>query len=93
MTLPNLYQVLKYLPLMIAYFSLSVPSGLGVYWVVNNILSTVSSRVCVCVCCLLCVCRCVCVCVCVCGGVCVCMCVCVCVCVYVCVCVCVCPPA
>lgn len=35
--------ILKYLPLMIGYFSLSVPSGLGVYWVTNNILSTVTT--------------------------------------------------
>eukprot|EP01038_Epipyxis_sp_PR26KG_P010547 gene10547-14169_t len=34
---------LKYLPLMIGYFSLSVPAGLGVYWIVNNILSTVTT--------------------------------------------------
>lgn len=36
-------QILKYLPLMLAYFSLSVPAGLGVYWVTNNLLSTVST--------------------------------------------------
>jgi YidC/Oxa1 family membrane protein insertase len=35
--------ILKYLPLMIGYFSLSVPAGLGVYWVTNNILSTVTT--------------------------------------------------
>ena len=34
---------LKYLPLMIAYFSLSVPAGLGVYWVTNNLLSTATT--------------------------------------------------
>ncbi|XP_077227545.1 ALBINO3-like protein 1, chloroplastic [Tasmannia lanceolata] len=30
----------KFLPLMIGYFSLSVPSGLSLYWFTNNILST-----------------------------------------------------
>jgi len=34
-------RILKYLPLMIGYFALSVPAGLGVYWIANNILSTV----------------------------------------------------
>lgn len=32
--------ILKFLPLMIGYFSLSVPSGLSLYWLTNNILST-----------------------------------------------------
>ncbi|KAH9609771.1 hypothetical protein KSS87_012761 [Heliosperma pusillum] len=32
--------ILKFLPLMIGYFSLSVPSGLSIYWFTNNILST-----------------------------------------------------
>ncbi|ESQ34163.1 hypothetical protein EUTSA_v10007427mg [Eutrema salsugineum] len=32
--------VTKFLPLMIGYFSLSVPSGLSLYWLTNNILST-----------------------------------------------------
>ncbi|KAK9755209.1 hypothetical protein RND81_01G009700 [Saponaria officinalis] len=32
--------VLKFLPLMIGYFSLSVPSGLSIYWFTNNVLST-----------------------------------------------------
>ncbi|KAJ4710950.1 Inner membrane ALBINO3-like protein 1, chloroplastic [Melia azedarach] len=32
--------VTKFLPLMIGYFSLSVPSGLSLYWFTNNILST-----------------------------------------------------
>ncbi|KAH9318495.1 hypothetical protein KI387_020264, partial [Taxus chinensis] len=31
---------LKFLPLMVGYFSLSVPSGLSLYWLTNNILST-----------------------------------------------------
>lgn len=36
----NSLLVLKFLPLMIGYFSLSVPSGLSIYWFTNNILST-----------------------------------------------------
>ena len=32
--------VLKVLPLMLGYFSLNVPSGLTLYWLTNNILST-----------------------------------------------------
>lgn len=32
--------ILKFLPFMIGYFSLNVPSGLALYWFVNNILST-----------------------------------------------------
>jgi YidC/Oxa1 family membrane protein insertase len=36
-------RILKYLPLLLGYFALSVPAGLGVYWVVNNILSTVTT--------------------------------------------------
>ena len=36
-------QILKYLPLMLGYFALSVPAGLGVYWVTNNLLSTVTT--------------------------------------------------
>ena len=32
--------ILKFLPLMIGYFSLNVPSGLTLYWFVNNLLST-----------------------------------------------------
>ncbi|OMO81522.1 Membrane insertase OXA1/ALB3/YidC [Corchorus olitorius] len=30
----------KFLPLMIGYFALSVPSGLSLYWLTNNILSS-----------------------------------------------------
>ncbi|XP_042503193.1 ALBINO3-like protein 1, chloroplastic [Macadamia integrifolia] len=40
---PNLKSsqaVTKFLPLMIGYFALSVPSGLSLYWLTNNILST-----------------------------------------------------
>ncbi len=36
-------RIFKYLPLLLGYFSLSVPSGLGLYWITNNILSTVST--------------------------------------------------
>ncbi|KAL0911697.1 hypothetical protein M5K25_019856 [Dendrobium thyrsiflorum] len=36
----NTLLVFKFLPLMIGYFSLSVPSGLSIYWLTNNILST-----------------------------------------------------
>ncbi|KAH7427578.1 hypothetical protein KP509_10G050200 [Ceratopteris richardii] len=36
----NTQLLLKFLPLMIGYFSLSVPSGLSLYWFVNNLLST-----------------------------------------------------
>ena len=42
-TIQRTQQILRYLPLLIAYFSLSVPSGLGVYWITNNVLSTVST--------------------------------------------------
>ncbi|XP_002982453.2 inner membrane protein PPF-1, chloroplastic [Selaginella moellendorffii] len=36
----NTQLILKFLPLMIGYFALSVPSGLSLYWLTNNILST-----------------------------------------------------
>ena len=36
-------RILKYLPLMLGYFSLSVPAGLGVYWITNSVLSTVTT--------------------------------------------------
>ncbi|KAI8526955.1 hypothetical protein RHMOL_Rhmol12G0039000 [Rhododendron molle] len=32
--------ITKFLPLLIGYFALSVPSGLSLYWLTNNILST-----------------------------------------------------
>ncbi|KAI3817498.1 hypothetical protein L1987_11290 [Smallanthus sonchifolius] len=32
--------ITKFLPLMIGYFALSVPSGLSLYWLANNILSS-----------------------------------------------------
>lgn len=34
---------LKFMPLLIGFFSLNVPSGLGIYWVTNNFLSTVQT--------------------------------------------------
>ncbi|PIN17770.1 hypothetical protein CDL12_09568 [Handroanthus impetiginosus] len=37
----NSQAITKLLPLMIGYFALSVPSGLSLYWLTNNILSTV----------------------------------------------------
>ncbi len=33
-------RILKYLPFMVGYFSLSVPAGLGLYWITNNLIST-----------------------------------------------------
>ncbi|KAF9597555.1 hypothetical protein IFM89_019569 [Coptis chinensis] len=36
----NTLLIFKFLPLMIGYFSLSVPSGLSIYWFTNNVLST-----------------------------------------------------
>ncbi|XP_022158906.1 inner membrane protein PPF-1, chloroplastic [Momordica charantia] len=36
----NTLLIFKFLPLMIGYFSLSVPSGLSIYWFINNVLST-----------------------------------------------------
>jgi len=35
--------ILKFLPLMIGWFSLSVPSGLGLYWLTNNVVTTVTT--------------------------------------------------
>ena len=35
--------ILKFLPLMIGWFSLNVPSALCIYWVTNNIVTTASS--------------------------------------------------
>jgi YidC/Oxa1 family membrane protein insertase len=35
--------VLKFMPLLIGWFSLNVPSGLGVYWVTNNLVSTLQT--------------------------------------------------
>ncbi|KAG1339202.1 inner membrane protein PPF-1, chloroplastic [Cocos nucifera] len=36
----NSLLIFKFLPVMIGYFALSVPSGLSIYWFTNNILST-----------------------------------------------------
>ncbi|XP_078177735.1 inner membrane protein ALBINO3, chloroplastic-like [Carex rostrata] len=36
----NSLLVFKFLPLLIGYFALSVPSGLSIYWFTNNVLST-----------------------------------------------------
>ncbi|KAJ4848737.1 ALBINO3-like protein 1, chloroplastic [Turnera subulata] len=36
----NSQAITKFLPLLVGYFSLSVPSGLSLYWLTNNILST-----------------------------------------------------
>lgn len=35
--------ILKVLPFMIGWFALNVPAALGVYWVVNNIVTTAST--------------------------------------------------
>ncbi len=35
--------MIKFLPLMIGWFSLSVPSALGLYWILNNFVSTATS--------------------------------------------------
>jgi len=35
--------ILKFLPLMIGWFSLNVPSGLGLYWMTNNLVTTLST--------------------------------------------------
>ncbi|VFQ98187.1 unnamed protein product [Cuscuta campestris] len=39
-TQKNTLLIFKFLPLMIGYFSLSVPSGLTIYWFTNNVLTT-----------------------------------------------------
>lgn len=36
-------QIIGYLPFMIGFFSLSVPSGLAVYWITNNFVTTASN--------------------------------------------------
>jgi len=35
--------ILKFLPFMIGWFSLNVPAALGIYWVINNIVTTAST--------------------------------------------------
>lgn len=42
-TIQQSQRILKYLPLLLGYFSLSVPAGLGVYWITNNVMSTVTT--------------------------------------------------
>jgi YidC/Oxa1 family membrane protein insertase len=34
-------QIANFLPFMIAYFSTNVPSGLGIYWVTSNLMTTI----------------------------------------------------
>ena len=41
---PDANAILKFLPLMIGYFSLNVPAALGIYWVANNFITTVSAQ-------------------------------------------------
>jgi len=36
-------QIVQYLPILIGVFALNVPSGLAVYWVTNNLVSTVAT--------------------------------------------------
>jgi YidC/Oxa1 family membrane protein insertase len=33
--------ILNQLPFILAFFSLNVPAGLGVYWIISNVLTTV----------------------------------------------------
>eukprot|EP00640_Fibrocapsa_japonica_P001548 CAMPEP_0113933922 /NCGR_PEP_ID=MMETSP1339-20121228/1274_1 /TAXON_ID=94617 /ORGANISM="Fibrocapsa japonica" /LENGTH=390 /DNA_ID=CAMNT_0000935491 /DNA_START=103 /DNA_END=1275 /DNA_ORIENTATION=- /assembly_acc=CAM_ASM_000762 len=42
-TTSSLQTVLNYFPLIIGWFSLNVPSGLAVYWLTNNFITTLSS--------------------------------------------------
>ena len=37
--------ILKFLPLMIGWFSLNVPSGLGLYWITNNVATTATTLI------------------------------------------------
>ena len=39
----NVANALRLLPLMIGWFAMNAPSGLGLYWVFNNILTTAST--------------------------------------------------
>ena len=39
----NVANALRFLPLMIGWFALNAPSGLGLYWVFNNVLTTLST--------------------------------------------------
>lgn len=36
-------QIIQYLPFMVGFFALNVPSGLAVYWIANNIITTALS--------------------------------------------------
>jgi hypothetical protein len=38
-------QIIKFLPVLFGFFSLNVPSGLGVYWVTNTLFSTIATLV------------------------------------------------
>jgi YidC/Oxa1 family membrane protein insertase len=42
-TLEKSQRILKFLPLMIGYFSLQVPAGLTIYWFVSNLFTTSQS--------------------------------------------------
>jgi len=44
-TLEKSQRILKFLPLMIGYFSLQVPAGLTIYWFTSNLFTTVQSLV------------------------------------------------
>merc|ERR1711988_349118 len=35
--------ILKFLPFMVGYFALNVPAGLGIYWITNNIFTTLTT--------------------------------------------------
>lgn len=35
--------MIQYLPILIGWFSLNVPSALGIYWLANNLSTTGSS--------------------------------------------------
>ena len=39
----NVATALRLLPLMIGWFAMNAPSGLGLYWVFNNVLTTIST--------------------------------------------------
>ena len=43
-TSQNAGLVLRILPLMLGWFAMNAPSGLGLYWVFNNILTTAQVR-------------------------------------------------
>ena len=37
--------IINNLPFIVAFFSLNVPAGLGLYWIINNILTTVITQI------------------------------------------------